>query len=737
MTVTAIHTPSKVLDLDAVVRSAAVLTGAGLVGAITVGPAKLALLPIAGGVRHVVDLSIDSPQELALLSKDVAVVRAGDGSLWAVVDLAGSPRARLVARDVRALDMRPQGESALALLQDGTAGAVTLHKQEVSMRPFSIRGGALRACSVGEHLTWVVIDGDRGAELRIHPGATPELGTSARALLPAETAELDQLRGGASLSALWKRGVSTICLVTGTNKPQPKMAELEGKPADVAVLDDALLVTYADGRVSLYDATAIASAGRGPMSATFGCTSPARGKPRVAVVSPAMKGSLPMLWIGTTSGEILRAELAREGEKVEEPPKSAAPREEPELAPEVAEVAASPAPPDAPPASAEAPPAPSEAPPASSEDLGAEIAALKEALALAEGACEAESARARALEEERVALAAAIEAEKAARAAAIEALEAEHARVLEAQSTAYAASIRAQKAESESEHASALDAQKAGAAAALEALKSEHASALDAQKAEAAAALEALKSEHASALDAQKAGAAAALEALKSEHASALAAQKAGAAAVLEALKSEHTSALDAQKAEAAAALEALKSEHASALDAQKAEAAASMEALRSEHASALDAQKAESAAALEMLQSEHADALAAQKAESAASMEALRSEHAKALDAAASAIASERDKLRADMDTAKKEIEALVARARAAEASAHDKARACAEAEADLASLRAELTDERAKLDKDFVKWGDKTIPLDRARDALGSVLSRAQGVFGKRKGE
>ena len=47
---------------------------------------------------------------------------------------------------------------------------------------------------------------------------------------------------------------------------------------------------------------------------------------------------------------------------------------------------------------------------------------------------------------------------------------------------------------------------------------------------------------------------------------------------------------------------------------------------------------------------------------------------------------------------------------------------------------LRTELTEERTKLDRDFVKWGDRTISLDRARGALDAMLTRAQGVFGKR---
>lgn len=656
MTVTAIHPPTKALDLDAVVRSAAVLNGAGIVGMITAGPAKLALLQMAGGGGPVIDLAVESPQDLALLSRDVAVVRAGDGSLWAIGDLHGTPRAKLVGRDARALVMRPQGESALALNQDGSAGAITLSKQEVSLRPFAVRGGALRACCVAESVTYVVVDGEGGGQLRIHPGTTPEPGTSVKATLPAEAKELDQVRGGMALSAVYKRGSSTICLITGgPSKLAPKMAELDGKPADIAVLEDALLVAFADGRVALYDGAAIAGAGSALLTATASLAPPARGKPRVAVVAGTAK--IPhAFWIGTTSGEVLRAVLARDGERVEEVPaaKPAPPREDPRAA---------------------------------------EIAALKQALAESEAAREAEAVRARSLEESQAAAGVSDE-ERAAYAGALEALKSEHAAALEAQ---------------KAEHASLLDG-----------LKAEHASRIDGLKAEHASQLDGLKAEHAQALEAQRIEHASAIEALKAEH-----------AAALEALTADRTAAQEAQKAERAA-LEAQKTEHATAFAWLAKDHAAALDALKAEHESAIDAQQAGHEAALE-----------AERTARAGAEDTLKGAHSAELAAEKTAYAgliAEREALvaakHAEVEAARREIAALTARAAAAEERVTQKTREHVELGAELDALRAELAEARAKQDGDFVKWGDKTVSLDKARGAVDTLLTRAQGVFGKRGG-
>src|SRR6185437_8777177 len=111
----------KVTELDAPIASAAILPGSMLLGVLLTGPTRLALVPAGGGLAHVVELHLDSPQEVALLSPDVALVRTLDGAVWALANLAGEPRPKVIARDIRSLHARPGGGHALGIGADGSA----------------------------------------------------------------------------------------------------------------------------------------------------------------------------------------------------------------------------------------------------------------------------------------------------------------------------------------------------------------------------------------------------------------------------------------------------------------------------------------------------------------------------------------------------------------------------------------------------------------------------------------
>ena len=73
----------KVTELDTPIASAAILPSALLLGVLLVGPPRLALVPLGGVSAHVIDLHLDSPQEVALLSPDAALGRTADGSVGA------------------------------------------------------------------------------------------------------------------------------------------------------------------------------------------------------------------------------------------------------------------------------------------------------------------------------------------------------------------------------------------------------------------------------------------------------------------------------------------------------------------------------------------------------------------------------------------------------------------------------------------------------------------------------
>ncbi|MFS8065372.1 MAG: hypothetical protein ACMG6S_03265 [Byssovorax sp.] len=294
----------KVTELDTPIASAAILPSALLLGVLLVGPPRLALVPLGGGSAHVIDLHLDSPQEVALLSPDAALVRTEGGSVWALANLTGEPRPKAVASDIRSLHARPGGAHALGIGKDGSATAFSISRGEVSARTFTARGGALRAADVDEHVTYVIAEGEEGGVFRIHPGATPELGTSARAVLPREALELDRVRGTASLAVVFKRGEAKIAAVTGgPRRFDARLVHLGGKVADVAVIGASLAVVFVDGRAALYDEATIAGAGAEPLVPMSEITLGTRGRPKI-LLAATIKGA-PVLCAGTSSGELL------------------------------------------------------------------------------------------------------------------------------------------------------------------------------------------------------------------------------------------------------------------------------------------------------------------------------------------------------------------------------------------------------------------------------------------------
>ena len=312
----------KVTELDNPIAAAAILIGPGLVGVLLTGPSRLALAPLAGGAPHVLQLHVEAPQEIALLSADTALVRTADGAVWALSNLAGEARPKAIAREIRSLHARPSGASALGIGLDGSATAFSVSRGEISARTFMARGGALRTADLDEHVTYVIAEGEEGGVFRIHPGATPELGTSARAVLPREAAALDRVRGGTSLAIAFKRGEPTIAAITGgPRRFDARLVQLGGKVADAAVIGASLAVVFVDGRAALYDEDTLARAGADPTQPTSAIALGIRGRPRV-LLATTHKGA-PALWMGTTSGELLSiaVELA-EAKAPEEAPKS-------------------------------------------------------------------------------------------------------------------------------------------------------------------------------------------------------------------------------------------------------------------------------------------------------------------------------------------------------------------------------------------------------------------------------
>jgi len=301
----------KLSSVDAEVRAGAFLTTPGLVAMLSTSPVRIATFSTSGAPGKVTNVSLDGADAVALLSRDVAVVRGTDDSVWALLDITHTPKMDQVARDVRSLAMRPGGETALALGWDGSATELRLSRLEVEARQFSLRG-TLRAVDVGETETYVIADGADGGQLRVHPGATPEPGASLRVNLPREAAALDQVRGGPRLIAVFKPGTRTVCLATGgPARLAAKLVELEDAPTALGVIETSFLATFSDGRIALYDADAIAAAGEGGAIvprhvAPLG----GRGKPEALLLTS--KGGATV-WVGTSTGEVLSGSVVRKG----------------------------------------------------------------------------------------------------------------------------------------------------------------------------------------------------------------------------------------------------------------------------------------------------------------------------------------------------------------------------------------------------------------------------------------
>ncbi|WP_438017175.1 hypothetical protein WMF18_41400 [Sorangium sp. So ce315] len=303
-----LSSPRKVHGLDAEIRGAAFLATPGLVAMVSTDPVRLGVCPVGGSGAKTTNLSLSSAEDVALLSKDVAVVRSED-AVWALLGITHGPKLDQVGRDARLLATRPTGETALALGWDGSATELKLDKNEVNGRTFAVRGAA-RAFDLTDTETHVVMDGaGEGGELRVHPGATPEPGPTLRASLPRAAQNLNRVRAGAKLTAVYKRGASAVCaVVRSSGKLTARLIELGDAVADVAVLESSLFAAFADGRVALFDGAAIEAASAAPPAPTATVTLGARGEPTALAV--ASKGA-PSLWVGTSAGEIWSLSIVR------------------------------------------------------------------------------------------------------------------------------------------------------------------------------------------------------------------------------------------------------------------------------------------------------------------------------------------------------------------------------------------------------------------------------------------
>lgn len=270
---------------------------------VSTNPVQVAVVAHTGSPAKQFSVQLEDAKDIALLSRDMAVVRT-DTEVWQLLDIQHKVRVDPLTRDARSI-VGPQGDAALALRWDNSAEQLTPGKNEVASRTFQLRGDH-RAVDVGENECFAVVDakGTEG-EFRLHPGATPEQGALGRIALPEGTKELERLRGGRFLSALYSRGNSAVCLIRRAgNRLETKMVYLDVPMTDLCVSETSLLVVTKDGRVVLYDSDAI-TRGEGRMDPTSETPLGCRGEPTTCVIAHSN------IFVGTSGGDIVMGNVIR------------------------------------------------------------------------------------------------------------------------------------------------------------------------------------------------------------------------------------------------------------------------------------------------------------------------------------------------------------------------------------------------------------------------------------------
>ena len=266
-------------------------------------PVQVALLPLNGVNPKIQAISLSEVSDIALLNRDMAIVRSAD-TIWALLDLAHKPKVEEVGRDAKLLCAKPAGGGALSIKWDGSGEEFAPGKNDVAVRSFQLRGDT-RCADVGETECYAVVDGGDG-EFRIHPGSTPEQGSVAKVALPSGAKNLDRVRGGKFLSAVYQKNNAIVCLIRRAgNRLDTRMIRLDWAPTDIAVSETSLFATTGDGRVVLFDAESIEKSTPSLIEARSEARIGCQGEPRVMVVAGGA------LFIGTSSGEVYQGTIVR------------------------------------------------------------------------------------------------------------------------------------------------------------------------------------------------------------------------------------------------------------------------------------------------------------------------------------------------------------------------------------------------------------------------------------------
>lgn len=291
----------RVATLDGEITALCVNKQLGVALAGSTNLVQIAWIPLTGVNARTISVSLDEVRDIALLSRDLAVVRCNHAA-WALVDLQHKPQVEEIAQDIKSIVQKPQGGSALALKWDNRAAELAPGKNEVAVRDFTMRG-EVKCADVGETECYVVTDTN---EFRIHPGQTPEQGSTTKVQLPDEAKSLDQVRGSKFLSVVYKRNSSNVAIVKRAgNRLDVKYVHLGRIACDIVVSETSFLVATNDGKVALFDADSVDKATPSLIEPKFEAPLNCQGEPRIITMSAAT------VFVGTSGGEVYQGTAIR------------------------------------------------------------------------------------------------------------------------------------------------------------------------------------------------------------------------------------------------------------------------------------------------------------------------------------------------------------------------------------------------------------------------------------------
>jgi len=248
-------------------------------------------------------VSLDAVSEIAYLNRAMLVVKTAD-AVWALLDIEHKPKVEELHQDSKALVSKSSGGMALGLRWDGKGIEYLPGKADVAVRDFPLRGET-RCADVGDTECYSVVDGGDG-EFRIHPGNTPEQGSTAKIALPPGSSKLDRVKGGKFFSVVYKRNhPGIVCVRRAGNRLEAKAVTLPFPPTDLVVAETSMIAMASDGRVVLFDAVAVDKATASNITPTWEGPIGCRGEPTVCVVAHHW------LYMGSSTGEIFMGQIVR------------------------------------------------------------------------------------------------------------------------------------------------------------------------------------------------------------------------------------------------------------------------------------------------------------------------------------------------------------------------------------------------------------------------------------------